>query len=691
MSVPIDLSVACRWEVSGESLRGFENASAGSCDGWLWGNMTSDVFEISRDYVTMNFSCNGWNEEHGLHLFIEEREEFCITDSIFGIGTIRYALDLREFQGKKAQIKIVDMGSHEGLQISDLQMTNDCPSDAKVLSARRFCQTLDYTLSANGEKYLHLPIDCNERADFVDFIINGQARFNMALRLAKSGKYDFIATIPIEEFTAREITLKGQHAWMRPECLEFFESKIFVSNAPIDQVGFYKEKGRPKLHFTPPYGGMSDMIGFYRYNGAYHIGYLHDPAYNNWNDNASWSFSSSSDLFSWQDQRMVVRKGVQNKRTSGCAFVDVQNRTGFQTGENPPILLYYSVENQVSQRYSYVLDSQYTQREKDLLSRVCISYSVDGGKTFLQYADNPIFLTTALGGHDPEVIYYAPKDKFVMVIHDYHERVPGFDFYESYDLLHWQFMNTLPDFWETPNFYPLPLDGDLNQTYWVLQQCLHDYVVGTFDGDRFCPLTPKQPIYSGAYAMRTFDVSEQGRRIGISAINVAYPSDGEYHGSGAATVPVQISLKSVDGQMKLAYWPVSELDRYVVQKRTFEEVDCAELNALQLLSGLLDLEFVVQGDFRLFIGSHEVFSYDETKGIYSVFSTSGELKQESFSVRLLVDESVADYYLCDGILAGSVVATQYLIDPQQCISVSAKNKIKKMEIRYLRSPFDKTN
>ena len=687
MKNEVSLFDICEFDVIGDSLSGIEEGYLKSHN-WYKGESVTSKFIIEYPYLTFVFSCNGWDEEHGFHMFINGKEEFSIFDSILGIPQTEYALDLRDFLGQPAYIQINDMGSCENIFFKKPVFTNKRPFNVKWLSPHSKCKMLDCTLNANGQQFLHLPIDINEHSDFLEFYIDSKPCFTMALRLAKSGKYDFIANIPIGEFNPQEIRICGNKTFITPENLRFFEENISVSKEPIGKEKFYTESGRPKLHFTAPYGGSGDMIGFYRYNGIYNIGYLHDPAYNNWNDNATWSYSSSTDLFKWDNQRMVVRKGFKTKRSSGCAFVDEKNRTGLQTGEHPPILLFYSVEGQLGQRYSYVSDLHYTEREKGYLSRVSIKYSIDGGKSFVEYENNPIFITNGLGGHDPEVVYYEPEDKFVMVVHDFHNERAGFDFYESYDLLNWKFMNTLPDYWETPNFYQLPLEDNPDEKYWILQQCDHKYTVGTFDGITYKAITEKQDVYNGAYAMRTFDLSKENRRISIATIIATYSVDCEYKGYGASTIPTEVSLKNIDGQMKLAYRPVREIEKYVIEKHKFENITSDEFNIKQMPSGLLDLEIIVSGDTTIKIGGEQIFAYDSDKGIYKVFSDCGELKKEEFSIRLIIDESITDYYLDDGVLAGSVMTTEYKINPLKCLTLSSDDRIKKIEVRYLKSPYE---
>lgn len=41
--------------------------------------------------------------------------------------------------------------------------------------------------------------------------------------------------------------------------------------------GFYDEKHRPQLHYSPPRGWMNDPNGLTYYNGSFHLFYQHNP------------------------------------------------------------------------------------------------------------------------------------------------------------------------------------------------------------------------------------------------------------------------------------------------------------------------------------------------------------------------------------------------------------------------------
>ena len=92
-------------------------------------------------------------------------------------------------------------------------------------------------------------------------------------------------------------------------------------------------------------------------------------------------------------------------------------------------------------------------------------------------------------------------------------------FLGSKDLREWTILSRTEGFFECPDLFELPLDGDAAKTKWVLTAASSEYMVGDFDGTTFKPLTKKLPGHRGAgfYAAQTFsDVPpKNGRRIQI--------------------------------------------------------------------------------------------------------------------------------------------------------------------------------
>ena len=67
----------------------------------------------------------------------------------------------------------------------------------------------------------------------------------------------------------------------------------------------------------------------------------------------------------------------------------------------------------------------------------------------------------------------------------------GHSFYTSDNLLDWTYRSHVLGFYECPEFFELPVDGNENNTRWVLMDASNGYMIGKFDGQTFTPETEK--------------------------------------------------------------------------------------------------------------------------------------------------------------------------------------------------------
>ena len=98
----------------------------------------------------------------------------------------------------------------------------------------------------------------------------------------------------------------------------------------------------------------------------------------------------------------------------------------------------------------------------------CIAYSLDNGRTFTKYPENPVIdskhIWNSIDTRDPKVFWYKPGKHWVMVLN---ER-DGHSIYISSNLKEWTYQSHITGFWECPELFELPIDGDPNNTKWVM-------------------------------------------------------------------------------------------------------------------------------------------------------------------------------------------------------------------------------
>nr|WP_311768348.1 GH32 C-terminal domain-containing protein [Serratia fonticola] len=280
------------------------------------------------------------------------------------------------------------------------------------------------------------------------------------------------------------------------------------SHTPDDNThvqSSYLEKYRPQLQYTAAKNWQNDPNGLVYYDGEYHLFYQYNPNGNGWGD-MSWGHAVSTDLVHWEELpvALAVEKDADGKTTemffSGSAVVDIDNTSGLgQPGKPAMIAMYTSYYPSTVTLANGKTIEEGTQAQS-------IAYSLDKGRTWRLYANNPVLPLPPAGYEeqfrefrDPKMFWYEPEKKWVMVavLATEHKAV----LYSSKNLLEWQFMsefgpaNATAGVWECPDLFELPVDGDPANTKWVMIINLNpggpvggsgsQYFIGNFDGTTF--------------------------------------------------------------------------------------------------------------------------------------------------------------------------------------------------------------
>lgn len=257
------------------------------------------------------------------------------------------------------------------------------------------------------------------------------------------------------------------------------------------------EPYRPRYHFTPPKNWINDPNGLIYHNGEYHLFYQHNPFGNRWG-HMSWGHAVSKDLLRWEHLPVAIPEfthpdgDTKTAIFSGSAVIDEGNKQGLcPAGTKDCFVAIYT--GNVSKN-----DKQTAQYQN-------LAYSADKGRTWTQYAKNPILDIGSKEFRDPNVFWYSPQQKWVMstVLATKH-RVA---FYESKDLKNWQLLSYFgpqgdtTKVWECPALMPVPIQNEPGKSRWVLfissghpqkEYVGMQYFVGDFDGKEF-RLDPAHP------------------------------------------------------------------------------------------------------------------------------------------------------------------------------------------------------
>ena len=179
---------------------------------------------------------------------------------------------------------------------------------------------------------------------------------------------------------------------------------------------------------------------------------------------------------------------------SGSAVVDWNNTSGFGAEGKPPLVLIYTAAGNPTTQ--------------------CLAFSNDKGRTWTKFDHNPVLKELAPGNRDPKVFWHAPTKRWVMALYvgvpsstkiDDDGRpviVHAIRFFSSPNLKDWTEHGRTEGFFECPDLFELPLDGDARNSRWILTGASSEYMVGAFDGESSPPRLPSYPVSAVAVFTR---------------------------------------------------------------------------------------------------------------------------------------------------------------------------------------------
>ena len=340
----------------------------------------------------------------------------------------------------------------------------------------------------------------------------------------------------------------------------------------------------PAKHLAPAGGWTSNPSGLVYENGTYHAFYRHNPGTEDIAGAVDWAHATSTDLVTWTEQPVAIPGSADAQVLTGSVVVDTDNTSGLGTDTEPPMVAIYT---------NVVDDSQ------------SLAYSTDHGQTWQQYSGNPV-LDSGISGEnlrDPKVFWYEPGGYWVLVA-AVAEKF-AVELYKSKTLKNWTYLSEVTGVgsqagpWESPDLFPLALDGDPTNIKWVMPVSIRtdqatdaepvaetaagdsaapippktagpsvQYFVGSFDGATFTP-EPLGPAGVGApqpgemfswmdwgadfTSATTFSGAPDGRTVALGWLNNWLYADAvpTSPSRGAMTLPRDLSLSTVDGIPRL--------------------------------------------------------------------------------------------------------------------------------------------
>jgi fructan beta-fructosidase len=187
--------------------------------------------------------------------------------------------------------------------------------------------------------------------------------------------------------------------------------------------GNYNEPHRPQIHFTPQAKWMNDPNGMVYHKGTYHLFYQYFPDSTVWGP-MHWGHATSIDLAHWQHQPIALYPDSLGYIFSGSAVVDVNNTSGFgKDGKIPLVSIFTHHEPKGEKAGTSAFQNQ------------SIAYSLDDGKTWTKYANNPVLKNPGIRDfRDPKVMWYEGVKKWIMTL----ATLDHITFYSSPNLKDWK-------------------------------------------------------------------------------------------------------------------------------------------------------------------------------------------------------------------------------------------------------------
>lgn len=407
----------------------------------------------------------------------------------------------------------------------------------------------------------------------------------------------------------------------------------------------YNETHRPQFHFTPMKDWMNDPNGLVYSEGEYHLFFQHTPGSLRHGPN-TWGHAVSTDLAHWRQTDHALAPDDMGWIWSGSAVVDRKNTAGFQTGDEPPLIAFYTVGDTI------------VKPPKPCVQ--CIAFSNDRGRTWTRYAGNPVIGHIRAHNRDPKVIRHEPTGQWIMALfldeNDY-------TLFGSTNLRAWTHLCdiTLPGVAECPDFFELPVDGDPSDTRWVFWGGNGGYMLGTFDGHTFTSETDVLHAEQGAngYAAQTWsDIPpEDGRRIQIS-----WMAGGKYPAmpfNQQMSFPVELTLRTFSDGIRLCRLPVREIERLHDKAHTWEDATLTAGRRLipETNGELFDVRMEVEPDGAGF--GVEVrgipLAYDAVEQTIRFLDRCAPLRPVDgrIRLRLLIDRTSLEIFGNDGELSMS--------------------------------------
>lgn len=505
------------------------------------------------------------------------------------------------------------------------------------------------------EGYVLLPVEESQNTDHIRVISNNNVVQELNVRLAVN-KADYYVPLNVRRFAEGQsksvlldITVNrgdAANSASKAATSDLAVWKLIKTSNAMDMTN--REKFRPLYHHTPVYGWMNDPNGLFYKDGVWHLYFQYNPYGSQW-ENMTWGHSTSTDLIHWKYEGEAIEPDALGSIFSGCSVVDSANTAGFGPGA---VIAYYTSAGKAQKQ--------------------CMAYSIDNGKTFTKYEDNPLLVSNIPDFRDPHIIWYEPTKRWILIVSEkQHMKI-----FSSKNLKDWTFESDFGEgygshdgVWECPDLL------DMGNGHWVLVCNINpggpfggsatQYFTGSFDGHKFtCDSDPSVTKWmdwgKDHYATVTFNNAPDGRHIAIP-----WMSNWQY----AAQVPTK-QYRSANGIARdLGYFEYNGTG-YCSVKPSAEIINAFSKKAQASLTPACRVDVQLRANTVITLSNNkgesvtmtynaktETFSMDRTKSGDVSFSTDfpaltkaptyGKIK----TLQIFIDKSSIEVFDADGKMA----------------------------------------
>ncbi len=483
------------------------------------------------------------------------------------------------------------------------------------------------------KKFLNFPIELSEDRQRMDWVLNKEKVQYIDIRLSNEN-IDYWVFQDVSQFKGKKLTISFSEKVSGID-------KIFQSNNWAGQDSVYQESKRPQIHFSSKRGWNNDPNGLVFANGEYHLFYQHNPYEHTWG-NMHWGHAISKDLLHWEELGDVLFPDQWGTMFSGTAAIDHNNTSGFQKGDMPPIIVAYTAHDH---------------NNGDAIQTQCIAYSNDNGRSFTKYAGNPVINSKAQWNsrntRDPKIFWYEPIKKWVMMLFE----KDGHSIYHSDNLKEWEYKSHLAGFWECPELFELPVDGNKYNTKWVTYGASGTYLIGDFDGYEFKPSSGKHKYVHGQlYAAQTFNniPDDDGRRIQFGW-GRGIDHGGKMPFGQLMLFPTELTLRSTRNGVRLFNEPISAIKTLHKKSYSWSNLTKEKANErLKVLNGNLfhikmKVKIIDGTSFNFLFNGNGIAKYDMNFNLLNgAFYENYDTDTGEITLELIIDRTSVEIFADNG-------------------------------------------